>query len=160
MFSIIVFHILGHGGILNKFKYNKLYLFHHFCNWNVNGFCLISGIIGYKTYKYSNLLYLWLWVVFYEVSIHLYYQIYTGYIIPKIKLIHEYLPVIFCQYWYFTKYFGMYLFLPVINKGIDYLTKTELKITVISLHCIMVIWPEYMDNSFNGFNIGSGKSIV
>ena len=38
----------------------------------------------------------------------------------------EYCPVIFNRYWYFTTYFGMYLFLPVINKGIENLTKGNL----------------------------------
>ena len=42
-------------------------------------------------------------------------------------------PILFQKYWYFTKYFGMYLFLPVINKGIEGLTRSELRIVVISI---------------------------
>ena len=34
---------------------------------------------------------------------------------------------------YFTAYFGMYLYLPVINKGISLLTKSEFKLVVISI---------------------------
>ena len=158
MTAIVLMHTLGHSGAFNKFRYHKLRLFQDFCDWHINGFSLISGIIGYKTHKYSNLLYLWLWVVFYTVGIHLYYQKYKREPIPDIK-IHECLPVIFYQYWYFVKYFGMYFYLPLINKGIDYLTKTELRIAVISLHCIMIIWPEYIRKDSNNFNIDGGCSI-
>ena len=159
MTGIIFWHILIHSGAFNKYRYHKLHLFIDFCNWHINGFSLISGIIGYKTHKYSNLLYLWLWVVFYTVGIHLYYQKYRRDSTFNIKLIHECLPVIFSQYWYFTKYFGMYFYLPLINKGIDSLTKTELRIAVISLLCIMIIWPEYIRKDSNIFNIDGGCSI-
>jgi hypothetical protein len=160
MIAIIFVHTLGHSGAFDKFKYKKLHLFEDFCNWHINGFCLISGIIGYKTHKYSNILYLWLWVVFYSVGIHLYYQKYKRDNSVGVELMSDYCPVISNKYWYFTKYFGMYFFLPVINKGIDYLTKYELRITVISLHCIIVIWPQYKDKNFIKFGLDNGGSIL
>jgi hypothetical protein len=160
MIAIIFMHTLGHSGAFDKFKYKKLHLFEDFCNWHINGFCLISGIIGYKTHKYSNILYLWLWVVFYSVGIHLYYQKYKRDNSVGVELMSDYCPVISNKYWYFTKYFGMYFFLPVINKGIDYLTKYELRITVISLHCIIVIWPQYKDKNFIKFGLDNGGSIL
>jgi hypothetical protein len=36
------------------------------------------------------------------------------------ELYKEYFPVIYSRYWYFTSYFGMYIFLPAVNKGIQY----------------------------------------
>ena len=44
--------------------------------WAVNGFGLISGIVGYKKYKFSNLIYIWFLSSFYSliISIYLYYD--------------------------------------------------------------------------------------
>ena len=53
---------------------------------------------------------------------------------------NEYFPIIFERYWFFTIYFGMYLFLPVINKGISLLTKVEFKLLIISLIGIFSFW--------------------
>ena len=159
MSGIILCHILGHGGAYRRFpSYKKLNYFEGFLGWHINGFGLISGVVGYKTHKYSNLLYLWCCVFSYLVAIHFYYE--------KYKLIHVYeniyeeiFPVIFGKYWYFTKYFGMYLFLPAINKGIEYLTKSELKITVLSFYGIISLWQLYKNKNFDAFNIGNGGSI-
>ena len=74
MYAIIIDHILIHGKVLKKYKnYKGLYLLLTFCFWHVNSFALISGIVGYKTNKYSNIIYLWLHALFYSLSI-LYYS--------------------------------------------------------------------------------------
>ena len=76
MYTIIFNHLLysGIGGykIFPKLK-RPLFLWHSFTAWHNNAFMLISGIVGYKTNKYSNLLYLWLTVFFYTVGIDEYY---------------------------------------------------------------------------------------
>ena len=41
-------------------------------------------------------------------------------------MLPHFFPVIFYKYWYFSEYFGMYLFLPVINKGLSILNQNEL----------------------------------
>ena len=53
----------------NRFyRYKRQLLF----LWHNDGFILISGIVGYKTHKYSNLFYLWLTVFFYTVGMNQY----------------------------------------------------------------------------------------
>ena len=91
--------------------------------WHVGSYGLISGIIGNKTSKYSNLLYLWICTVFYSVIIHLYYKKYHPTLFAKQTLIENFMPVIYNKYWYFTAYFGMYLFIPLINKGLSIINK-------------------------------------
>ena len=78
------------------------------CFWHVSGFALISGYIGYKANKYYNILYLWICTSFYSLNI--------TYFFKKQLQFKDFFPVYFHKYWYFTKYFGMYLFLPLINK--------------------------------------------
>jgi len=146
MYSIIVQHMLTHGRIIKKFsKYKELILLKIIFYYNVSTYALISGYIGYKSNKYSNLLYLWFWTIFYTSSITFYLNKFR----PEFKTgkvnYTNFFPAIFASYWYFTKYFGMYLFLPVINKGIAYLKKNELRNTFMCLIFIYIIEKDIMN---------------
>jgi surface polysaccharide O-acyltransferase-like enzyme len=161
MYSIIIQHILNHGKVINKYnKYRELILMSITCFWNVTTYALISGYIGYKSNKYSNLLYLWFWAIFYSSSINFYINKFrpefkTG----KVNYTNFY-PVTFETYWYFTSYFGMYLFLPVINKGIAYLTKIELRIVFITLIVIYIIVKDIVNPKGDPFRMDGGYSSI
>ena len=118
MYTVVFHHYLYFGDGIRHFpKYKRSFLIvHSFTGWHNNAFILISGIVGYKTNKYSNLLYLWLTVFFYSVGIHKYILHYKKNYVINENIFKEYYPIIFNRYWYFSSYFGMYLFLPVINK--------------------------------------------
>ena len=75
MYIVVLHHILYFGNAFKHFpQYTRqLYMLSSITSWHNNAFILISGVIGYKTNKYSNLLYLWLTVFFYSVGIHEYY---------------------------------------------------------------------------------------
>ena len=162
MYGIIIHHLIFFGHLQKKYKkYPEINLIKISLFWHVSSFALISGIIGYKTNKYSNLLYLWLSVLFYSVGIYLVIKKYRPNWVSKNELLYKYFfPVIFHKYWYFTQYFGMYLFLPVINKGIEMLTKTELKILVISTFNIYIIWHDFLNPTFDTFKMGRGYSVL
>ena len=161
MYAIIIQHILNHGRVIRKYrKYRELILMSIACYWNVSTYALISGYVGYKSNKYSNLLYLWFWATFYSLSITFYLNKFrpefkTG----KVNYTNFY-PVTFNTYWYFTKYFGMYLFLPAINKGIAYLTKAELRNAFLTIIFIYIIVKDILNPRGDPYNIGSGYSTV
>ena len=160
MWSIIIHHVLFHGKVLNKYNNYKILNFINICSfWHVNSFSLVSGIIGYKTNKYSNLLYLWFWVVTYQVGIHFIYKINKKNRDISPIFFYDFFPVIYSKYWYFTVYFGMYLFLPIINKGISSLTKNEHKLLIFSFYGIYNIWNDYM-NQKDVFGLNNGYSII
>jgi hypothetical protein len=159
MYAIIVHHILYFSKLFVKYKqYKELVLMNISCFWHVSSYALISGYIGYKSHKYSNLLYLWICVFFYSIGIiYLFeYKSKTNYG----KKFEYYFPVYFNKFWYFTKYFGMYLFLPVFNKGIIYLTKCELRIAVISLILIYVVFKDIIAPYKDTFVMSSGYSVI
>jgi surface polysaccharide O-acyltransferase-like enzyme len=54
----------------------------------------------------------------------------------------------------------MYLFLPVINKGIERLTKSELRMIFISLIFFFVIMKDYMNPNSDPFTMNGGYSVV
>lgn len=159
MFAIIIHHILLHGKVIYKYKYIKLNLLNILSFWHVSSFALISGIVGYKNYKYSNLLYLWICVFFYSVLIHLIFKLNFP-IFKNRNIIYEFFPVIFNRYWYFTEYFGMYLFLPLINNGIYHLNENDFKILIISIHGIFIIWKDFINNKSSIFHMNNGHSVL
>ena len=162
MIGIVYTHVLHQGNGLNKYnKYrNKINNSYTYFFWHDNAFALISGVVGYKSTKYSNLLYLWLCVVFYSVGIHYYYLKYKKVSNIDTVIYKEYFPVIYGKYWYFTSYFGMFLFLPAVNKGIQYLNKPEFKALVMSICGIFVIWQSYMNSKDDHFKMNDGVSTL
>ena len=160
MYCIVLNHFLYHGqGINHFYRYKtELLMIHSFTDWHNDAFILISGIVGYKTNKYSNLLYLWLQVTFYSVGIHKYATEYKKGFHVRQDIEKQYYPLIFSQYWYFTIYFGTYLYLPLINKGIEYLTKFELRLVIMSSLGILILWRDYKNRN-DMFNFHGGGSI-
>ena len=162
MYNIVVNHYFYNADVFSHFpNYNRQFsLIHNFTDWNNNAFILISGIVGYKTNKYSNLIYLWLTVFFYTVGIDKYFLHFRKISIPKGELYKDYNPMIFNRYWYFSSYFGMYLFLPVINKGIASLTKYELRLVVLTTLGIFIFWREYKNKDEDLFHFHNGFSMI
>ena len=127
--NIIIIHInkFSHQLSLNynNRKYMSIWLLEVMGYWAVNGFGLISGIVGYKKYKFSNLIYIWFLSSFYSIiiSLYLYYD-------NKITLKHLFLsilPILLKRNWYLNAYFCMYLLLPFINYGIMNLNRKTYK---------------------------------
>jgi len=161
MLGIIIHHILLHGKGFHKYRqYKDLYKLNTAIFWHVSTYIFISGYIGYKSTKYSNVLYLWFCVLFYSIAIIKYFTLYKPYKYKQqIKLMY-FFPVLTKQYWYFTKFFGMYLFLPVVNKGIENIKKSEFKIMIITLIGVYIVLKDYMVPHSDIFNMNRGYSVI
>ena len=162
MYNIVVNHYFYNADVFKHFpSYDRYFsLIHNFTDWNNNAFILISGIVGYKTNKYSNLIYIWLIVFFYTVGIDKYFSYFKKSNISKEDVYKDHYPMIFNRYWYFSSYFGMYLFLPVINKGIVSLTKYELRLVVLTTLGIFIFWREYKNPGDDLFHFHNGFSMI
>lgn len=161
MFAIVTNHILGSSGFKKKFnQYNILKIIYASLNWHNCGFIFISGYIGYKTTKYSNLIYLWFWTFFYYIGIDIYFIKFKPHTYKESIKFLDFFPVLTYQYWYFTCYFGTYLFLPVINKGLEIITKSQLKITIISFILFYVILKDYINPTNDIFRESNGNSVL
>ena len=155
MFSIVIDHLIFHGKVIIKYnKYNKLKLLYVLCMWHVSSFGIISGLVGNKKHKFSNLLYLWILVVFYSLLFYLKYNslISNGYYKTFLSNIF---PIIHNKYWYFSAYFGIYPFLPFINSSILNLPKIEIKKCIYFMFGLFIIWSSCYKDCFSQQN---GKS--
>ena len=159
MYAIIIHHILITTDIFKKYsQFEKLKLMNMLTFWHVSSYALISGYIGYKTNKYSNLLYLMFWVLFYSTGLtYLINKFKTQFLTRKL-IYEDFFPIVYEAYWYFTQYFGMYLFLPVINKGIQSLNKIELRTVFMSLIFVFVVLRDYMNPKKDPFRMTNGYS--
>ena len=149
MFSIVINHVLTHGRAMVKYsQYGELKLLNILGMWHVCSFGIVSGLVGAKTHKYSNLLYLWIVVVFYSVILYFKYNGLNNTIFNKVFLSIIF-PAIHNQYWYFTCYLGIYPFLPFINTGISILTQVEFKKCIYFIIGIFYIWASCFIDPFS-----------
>ena len=125
MINIINLHLNKLSKLLtfnfNSPKFSSALLLEIFTLNAVDCFGLISGVVGYKRYKFSNLIYLWIEVSFYSSTISLYLFIKNK--LEKKNLILSLFPILIRRHWYINAYFSMYLFLPFIIYGINSLNR-------------------------------------
>ena len=74
MINIINLHINIYSRVLfidfTSHLHKPVWILEIFSYWPVNSFGLISGIVGYKKYKFSNLMYIWIQVSFYSIILY------------------------------------------------------------------------------------------
>ena len=131
MINIIILHINLYSRQLSlkisSIKYKTFWLLQSMSFWSVNGFGLISGIVGYKKYKFSNLIYLWIETSFYSLFFSIFFYN-TKKSNCKLKdLLLSVFPILIKRHWYVNAYFSMYLFIPFINYGINQLEENIYK---------------------------------
>ncbi|MDO4420375.1 MAG: acyltransferase family protein, partial [Ruminococcus sp.] len=139
MFMIVVFHLLGDGGIVNSAEFNSLnyqcaFFMQMLVICAVDCFALISGYVGVTSkYRYTNLAVLWLRVEFYSIGISFIYLLLRPDLINIKGFVLTAFPVFSCKYWYFSSYFLLFLFMPFFNRAINNISKQRLKISIMVL---------------------------
>ena len=162
MLMVVTLHILGHGGILGalfptSISYKTIWFLEIMCYCAVNCYVLISGYVNINSkYKYSNIIVLWLQVFFYSVIISL--GLFLLNKTDKNTLFQALFPLCSHQYWFFTSYFGLFLFIPIINKAIQIIDEKIMKRIVYLLILFMSILPTLLQNDI--FNTKNGYSTM
>ena len=161
MINIINLHInqlLPYNSInIKSLKFKPIYLLEAFSYWAVDGFGLISGIVGYKKYKFMNIIYLWFIAVFYSLffSIIFYYKS----IIGERDLILSFFPLGLRRNWYVNGYIFMYYFAPFVTNSISSINKMlygKIVLHFLFIYSIYytVIKYNIKDTNFNFINEG------
>lgn len=134
MFMIVALHIFNAGGVLNatavfssQYEFGWLFQISTFCAVDV--YALISGYVWVNAkYKYRNIIELWLQVLFYTVTITALFSILSPSSVSFLEWIKALFPVMFNQYWYFSSYFALFLFIPLLNVILEKTEKNKLLI--------------------------------
>ena len=135
MIGVLILHLVlysvGNEIKPSNKKYKSVWCLESICMCSVNCFALISGVVGYKNYKFSNLIYLWFHIFFYSFVVGIIYSKICYKYFFSIKNINNMFPILINRHWYFNSYFIMYLFVPFLNEGIKNLNKKTFRNIII-----------------------------
>ena len=164
MMLVVMLHILGQGKVLSSTAHlsinYKVALFLQVVTYcSVNCYAMISGFANIQTrFKFRRFFYLWLETVFLlaltTVLIHFF--------VPSVEIKREWwlnvcFPLIRREYWYLCAYFLMFPLIPVLNKGLESLTRGQHILVIISLQ--LPTWFRLMVGTDN-YVLGSGYSAI
>jgi len=161
---VVILHVLGLGGVLQSIPSDTIT---HWGAWfleicaycAVNIFALISGYVMMgKTVKIKNILSLWFQVFFYSVLI-------AGLLfafIPETRgaknLIIAFFPVLARQWWYVSAYFGLFLFIPLLNVAINHVSQTTYSNVLIAILIVLCTANRIMP--LDSFGLSDGYSMI
>ena len=156
MLFIVIGHSLFHGKILSSTQIGTTnYYVSTFLRtivWcGVDIFALISGCVGYqyqRGYRIVGFLRLWLQVLFYSAGISLlFYFFYPGSINEK-ELLKSFAPLTTQAYWYFTAYFFVILFAPLLNNLVE--ISSAKRLAYYSLLGLILLYASHIISSIFG----------
>ena len=159
MFMVVILHILGQGGVLSNItgltiKGEIYWSIEITCYCAVNVYAIISGYVGYQSnHKSSNIIKLCLQLVFYSIIIT-FVSIISAFIKNEsisLGQIMLYLFPTIDSYWYFSAYFCLFFFMPILNTVINNSDRHMLKKAGVVIFIIFCCWTQiYEQVSFRG----------
>lgn len=172
MFLVALLHVLGQGGVLshipmNTPAYKVAWLLEVAGYCCVDVYALISGYVGFRSrFRYSQILLLWLRVVFYTLLITAVFAIVLPGTVSAETWLCAIFPVFKKQYWYFTAYFGMFFFIPCFNLIVEKLSRAQMRALLFAAAFLFSLMPALMRSGIFGQNpgdvlgTGSGYSLL
>lgn len=164
MFMVVVLHVLGNGGILSSvtkltLRGELFWALEITCYCAVNVFAIISGYVGLKAkHKGSSIITLCLQVAFYAViitAIELVILLSTDSDISINTIILHLFPSV-RSLWYFSAYFCLFFFMPILNVIIQSTPKKTLKkcaVFVFLVFCCVTQLSTSVANLQDGYSV-------
>ena len=161
-YMIVILHLLAFTGLLSAsapltVRSNLLWFLESACYGAVNCYALISGYIALEArWKPARLMELWLQVTFYTVGAALILELlYPGSVDARVWL-DAFTPILSKQYWYFSSYFVLFLFMPFLKQLIHALDAVRLRQLAVTLVLCFSLLPLFMSGDV--FSVASGYS--
>ncbi|MBO5248083.1 MAG: acyltransferase [Clostridia bacterium] len=164
MLMVMILHILGAGGVLGAAKPLSLndegaWLLETAAYCAVNCYGLISGYVGWKSkHHYTSLALLWIQVVLYSAGITLFFAILSPETANGLSILRSFFPVIHNYGWYFTCYFALFFFMPLLNHAVTTMEERDLKILCASVFGVLSVLPTVAMQDI--FQIKDGYSVL
>lgn len=164
MHMIVLHHVLDlcgfTGGVeLFSINYTIVCLTHGITHCAVNTYALISGYVYVDAeYKLSNIIKMWLQVLFYTVGILIVFAVLAPEMVDREMVLTSLFPMLTGHYWYFTQYVGMFFFIPVLNLILNTWSTKQFKnfflVVFVLFSCINIIVHTDL------FHVGDGFSMI
>lgn len=164
MFMVVLLHVLGKGGVLASAErlslgYELAWFMETMAFCAVNCYALISGFVSYGSKpRYSSIALLWLQVIFYTVLITCIYAVAHPEVIVEHTFRNAFLPVSTRQYWYFSAYFALFFFVPMINTAMENMKKSQLTVLVAAIIILFTLSTTFYAK--DPFALTSGYSVM
>lgn len=141
IFMVMAIHVIGQGGAITTVspmtpQYNTVWVILAIFSCAVNCFAIVSGYVMYPLkFKLRRIINLWIQVFFYGLAGNFLFYVVFNHDVSLKEWISSLFPVVTNEYWYFTAYFGMFFFIPFMNRLISHLNKKE----IIRLFVVILI---------------------
>jgi len=161
---VVILHLLIYGGLLGTVvpfsrSYWALWLLGIAVDCAVNCFALISGYVSYEaTFRYTNILRIHLTVLFHSLAFtFLFAALLPGQLAPA-DILRACFPMISNTYWYFSAYFALFFFMPLLSRGMQSLSKKQADILLFAIVLLFSVIPTV--TQIDLFSISSGFSLL
>lgn len=150
MYMVVLLHVVGAGGVLSA---TRPFSAGNFAAWTLeigaycasNCYALISGYVGiHSKYRYSNIVVLWLQVALYSVVGTLIFFLVDPAQVGMKQLVYAFFPVTKGSLWYFSAYFGLFFFIPLINRAVLALNRRQAKLLCLTFFVLLSVIPSLM----------------
>ena len=171
MLMIVILHILGQGGVLDNTtvlskQYEFAWLLEIISYCAVNCYGIISGYVClYSEIRYSRGAMLWLQTIFYTIGFVIVFYLLGSELVTKQRIINAFFPITSRQYWYITAYFGLFLFISLLNAAIKNISHKEFKAFLCSFFVVISIIPTILkihlfDINTDPYRLNNGYSML
>lgn len=133
MYMVVIMHVLAQGGVMggtvaSSAQYEVIWFLEIAAFCATNCYALITGYVSIGSkFRYSTLIILWLRVLFYTVLITIICAIVHPEWVDKNAWVQAIFPAMTEQYWYFTAYFCMFFFIPLLNAAVHNMQREKLR---------------------------------
>ena len=163
-FNVIIIHLLFYGGPQTHMDPSNpafyiLWLLGLAIICTVNCFALISGYLAYgSNVKYSNIIRLYLIVLYYSIAITLFIAIFFPEETYSDSWSRAFFPISTNTFWYFTAYFGLFAFSPLLVYGMKIIQKPYADALLIFIFLAFSVLPTV--SAIDPFLINKGYSML
>lgn len=147
MLLVLMLHILGQGGVLAAAAplsrtYAAAWLLETAAYCAVDCYALLSGYVSVTSGSRSaRLVRVWMQVAFYTLSVTAVFFLSRPEMRSARLVVNAVFPVLTRQYWYVTAYFGLFLFLPYINRLLLTLERAALRRLAATVFLVFSVLP-------------------
>ncbi len=165
MFMVIILHVLGQGGILANspsltFRGEFFWSIEIMCYCAVNIFAIISGYVGLRAkHKYHSLISVTLELIFYAIVItiiDLIVLLSTKSEITAIRVLSNLFPSVGSM-WYFSAYFCLFFFMPLLNAIVETVDRNTLKKVAVFIFIVFCCCTQFISRVTS---LGGGYTVI
>lgn len=149
MLSIILLHLLNHGGILDRtyvggVRSSIIWFIEIAILCAVNCYAITSGYVSYgHKFKVSRTIKLWLQILFFSFGITLLFSLAGWNHKESINIFQSLFPISNYVYWYASAFFALTFFMPVLNLAAQQIDRKTAKIVFSGLLIFGIILPSF-----------------